>query len=166
MATTYELIASTTASGSSSTLVFSAIPQTYTDLVLRYSTRNSGTGTVFEMATSTGSWGNTRLIGNGSAASSSRTTSQGGLQTSTGGEPSSYTANTFNSGEIYMPNYTISQTRPFSTFTTTENNATGSIIQVVASLNTTAEAITTFTLYSSQNFEALSSFYLYGIKKS
>ena len=72
MASTYTAIATQTASGSTTALTFSSIPQTYTDLVIvclltagntgdAYLRYNSDTGT---------NYSDTALRGNGSAASS------------------------------------------------------------------------------------------------
>jgi hypothetical protein len=45
MANTFELITSSTVgSGGAASITFTAIPQTYTDLKILYSTRNSGSG--------------------------------------------------------------------------------------------------------------------------
>jgi hypothetical protein len=168
MPSTYTLIASATATGSSNTITFSAIPSTYTDLSLRYSMRNSGTSTTLDFYTNAGSTfttGNTILSGNGSAAASSRTSNQYAINTN-GAEISTMTASTFGNGEVYIPNYAISTARPYSTFNVTENNATATVMQAVASVNTTAEIITSFSITTGQNIVSGSTFYLYGIKKS
>lgn len=47
MAQTYELLKSTTLTGSASTITLSSIPQTYTDLVLEFTTVQTGAGQVF-----------------------------------------------------------------------------------------------------------------------
>ena len=76
MASTYTPIATTTASGSASTITFSSIPSTYTDLVivLNGNATTGSTGSIaLQFNSDTGSnYSYTRLLGDGSAASSAR----------------------------------------------------------------------------------------------
>ena len=167
-ANTFTLIASATASGSSNTVTFSSIPGTYTDLCLKYSLRNSATSTTLDFYTNAGSLfttGSTRLAGSGSAATSDRFTSQYAIKTA-GAETSAMTASTYTNGELYIPNYATSVARPYSVFNVTENNATAAAMQAVASVNTTAEIITSLSISLGNNMDSGSTFYLYGIKNS
>jgi hypothetical protein len=90
MAATYEKIATTTVSSDSSTLTFSSIPSTYTDLKLilnRYA-NGSGSGylTLTYNSTSGGTaYSTTYYSGNGTAVSSSRSTSSSSITVSAGG---------------------------------------------------------------------------------
>lgn len=78
MAVTYEPIATTTLSSNTTSVTFSSISGSYTDLVLIVAGTYTTSGTndaVLQFNSDTGSnysW--TRLLGNGSAASSSRST--------------------------------------------------------------------------------------------
>ena len=171
MANTYTLIASNTLSSSAASVTFSAIPNTYTDLVLRYSARNDDTTTIlnvrFNGDTAT-NYSNTILRGSGSTVSSlSYNTTRTQLFEQDGIEPSTMTANTFNSSEIYIPSYLVSQNKPMSSFTVTEDNSTTAYMSAIASLWRNTAAITSFELYSQGgNIVSGSSFFLYGIKKS
>lgn len=80
--------------------------------------------------------------------------------------PSTTTANTFTSLEVYLPNYLSSASKPLSNIASTENNSTTAYTVSVAGLCTTA-AYNSIEIYVSTNaFVAGSSFYLYGIKSS
>jgi len=172
MAATYELIANNTLSSAAASVTFSAIPGTYTDLVLRASIRGTRASFAFALLyaefngdTAT-NYSRIQLSGNGSAAASYINSSQ----TKTGiGEitASTATANTFNSIEIYIPSYTVSQNKPIGTFNAQENNNTTAYIAATAGLWRNTNAITSIKLTpSSDSFDIGSSFFLYGIKNS
>lgn len=171
MANTYTLIASNTLSSAAASVTFSSIPQTYTDLVLRVSTRTDGSadntllGVRFNNDTNT-NYSSILLTGNGSTASSS---TLGTFANTYLGQTvaNTATANTFNNGELYVPNYTASQNKPISGIGIAENNSTTAIIRAVAGLWQVTSAITSITLISGNgNFMTGSSFFLYGIKNS
>ena len=153
------------ASGASS-VTFSSIPQTgYTDLVLRTSLRTTG-GDTSPVITFNSSVGSSRfLYGDGSTAASASDSSN--MYITTGINPSTYTANTFASGEMYIPNYTSSNYKSSSTDGVTENNATGSYQSINATLWSNTAAITsiTVTVSSGSPFSQGSTFYLYGVAK-
>ena len=170
MANTYTLIASNTLSSSAASVTFSAIPNTYTDLVLRISTRkddSSVTSGVFFLinGSTAANYSLTRLGGNGSAASSSRTTNNTEWYVSTSGNGA--TSDTFNNAEYYFANYAGSANKTTSAFEAMENNATTASIQTRAMLRSVTDAITSITLSdSTANWLSGSSFFLYGIKNS
>jgi hypothetical protein len=171
MPATYTLIASNTLSSTATSVTFSAISASYTDLVLRCSIRNNDVDT----------WGNVRFRVNSDSATNYSSTSlsfdsggtagssRGSSETSFTGvlwEGGSYTANTFTSTEIYIPSYTSTSNRPLSIISTTENNsATANVMNAVANLYRGASAITSITL-DNVVMAVGSSFFLYGIKKS
>jgi hypothetical protein len=173
MANTYTLISSNTLSSSAASVTFSSIPSTYTDLVLRVSARsdsNDGgstgslTALYFYVNGGAGTGSGTRLTGNGAAASSDRWTDYGKIFPQT---DSSLTTNTFSNIEIYIPSYTASQNKPYSSFSVAENNATTAYVGVNAGLYPSTTSISSLVLYPwNGNFVSGSSFYLYGIKKS
>jgi hypothetical protein len=171
MPSTYQLISSNVLTSSAASVTFSSIPSTYTDLVLRYSARNDDTTTIllvrFNGDTAT-NYSNTILRGSGSAASSlSYNTTRTSLFQQDGIEPSTMVANTFNNAEIYIPSYTVSQNKPMSSFTVTEDNSTTAYMSAIADLWRNTAAITSINLSSNGgNIAAGSSFYLYGIKNS
>lgn len=173
MATTYTLISSNTLSSSAASVTFSSIPSTYTDLVLRVSTRsdsNDGgstgslTGLYFYVNGGAGTGSGTRLTGNGTTTSSAGWTDYGKIFPQT---DASMTSNTFGSAEIYIPSYTASQNKPYDSFSVAENNATTGYVGVNAGLYSSTTAISSLVIYPwNGNFVSGSSFYLYGIKNS
>ena len=170
MASTYQLISSNVLSGTAASVTFSSIPSTYTDLVVRVSTRTDASPFAsdryyFNSGTANGS--QTFMYGSGSAAASSADGAVTYNYTFISVPGSTYTSNTFGSEEIYIPNYAGSTKKPSSAFGTTENNATASYISANANLFDLTSAITSITMYpSSGNYVSGSSFYLYGIKNS
>lgn len=170
MANTYTLIASNTLTGSQTSVTFSSIPSTYTDLLLRYSARSTGASLVLRFYTNSGTpastFSYTSLIGNGAAASSSRNSAQSYWLDTNGLPASTYTANTFNNGDLYIPNYAVSATKVASNFSVTETNATTAYIELDANLKGTTETVTQLYIETANGFAVGSSFYLYGIKNS
>lgn len=170
MANTYTLIASNVLGSATGTVTFSSIPSTYTDLVLRISARSTGNvdlvNLTFNGDTAT-NYSRTMLRGSGSVIDSSRQSSQTSFSLDGATNPSSYTANTFASCDIYIPSYTLSQNKPNSLFGATETFAVAAYIISQANYWRNTAAITSITLGpSGTTFVANSSFYLYGIKKS
>ena len=169
MAATYIPIASTTLSTSAASVTFSAIPATYTDLVIKASVRRSAAGrTDFHMYFNSDNSNNsyTFLRGSGSAALSGRGST---IINNNDTVPSTNeTANTFGSIEIYVPNYVGSSLKPVSIFGTGENNATASYITATAGLwNFGASTITSITLSpANPSFASGSTFHLYGISNT
>ena len=176
MANTYTLISSNTLSGSAASVTFSSIPSTYTDLVLRYSARSDADGGTIAASmnmqiylngvTSGTSYSYTYLQGNGSATASGRASSTNQMKAPYA-DGLSATANSFGNGEIYIPSYTASQSRPISGFGVSETNASAAIMWTIADLYQNSTAVSQISLYpDGGNFVSGSSFYLYGIKNS
>jgi hypothetical protein len=159
-------IASNDLTTTASSVTFSSIPQGYTDLKVVVSNRtNSGgvniMGITFNGVTTGYSFRN--LEGNGSAAASGGGTSTGGWAGLV--QPPSYTANTFSSNEIYIPNYTSSNNKSWSVDSTTENNATASYMELIAGSWSNTAAITSIAItdLGGNSFVSGSTFTLYGI---
>jgi hypothetical protein len=171
MATTYELIASTTVgSGGASSITFMStgnIPNTYTDLLVRVSSRTDASTTAINLTFngSTTSYSNKRLFGTGSSAA---TDSDGTTYVSnTMMNDATYTGNTFGNGEFYIPNYTSSNNKSVSVDGVSENNATTALMMLTAGLWSNTAAITTILLRpNTGNFAQYTTAYLYGIKNS
>jgi hypothetical protein len=173
MASTYTLISSNVLSSSAASVTFSAIPSTYTDLVLRMSLRTDNAAATSNLgltinSQTTGVYSDTELRGSGSAATS-------GFDANLTyyligyADGSTATSNTFSSSEVYLPNYLVSQNHPIGAFTVQEDNATAARMTASAGLIRDTSAINSVTIYSksgSSNFVSGSSFYLYGIKNS
>ena len=173
MPATYTLISSNVLTTSAASVTFSAIPATYTDLVLRISARKDGGGNTFKVqfnSDTATNYSNTVLTGNSSAASSTRNTSQVYVRVF-GANESTFTANSFGSSEVYIPSYTVSQNKPIGNFGVSENNsaaADAAFINATAGLWQNTAAITSIVITdpAAGNFVSGSSFYLYGISNA
>jgi hypothetical protein len=170
------LISSQTLGSAAASVTFSSIPATYTDLVVRYSTRGSlGNATTRVELRINGTSGGTaysftELAGTPVGGATSFRNSNTDRWLAEYSSANNSTANTFGSSETYIPNYTVSASKPVSSFSVAENNnaANGdSFVGVVANLTSITAAITSIALNpDGGNFMIGSSFYLYGIKNS
>ncbi len=167
MANTFVLIASVTVgSGGAATIDFTSIPSTYTDLLLFASTRPDGTDTWINISFngSTSNFSSIRITADGSSVSSASAATN--FANILNGR-SSYTANTFSNGSLYIPNYAGSNNKSFSTDSVNENNATEAVTALIAGLRSNTAAITQITLTpNSGSFVQYSTAYLYGISNS
>ena len=166
MANTFELIASSTVgSGGASSITFSSIASTWTDLVLKFSLRTDASlgqdnvklyingGTANQYLTTKD------VRGNGSAASSSTEVMVINGNTAT--------SNTFGNGEIYLPNYAGSTNKSMSADSVSENNATTAFTFLNALLWSQTSAITSIAIGSATgNLMQYSTAYLYGVKNA
>jgi len=171
MATFVKIASVTVGSGGSSTIDFTSIPSTYTDLVIKGSVRGTGSGSgnsysvsmSLNSVTTNRTW--RRLYGyNGtSIGSDNGATGLTGTAGGTGG-----TASTFNNFEIYIPNYAGSNNKSFSADTVAEiNSSSGNELDLVAGLWSSSAAITNISLsISTTNIAEYSTATLYGIKNS
>jgi len=164
MANTFELIASSTVgSGGASSIDFTSIPSTFTDLCLKVSARDGDSNWVLNMKFN-GSNGSSRYLqGSGSSASSGTETDMRFIVDSAGA-----TASTFGSAEIYIPNYTSSNYKSVSIDSVSEANASTAYMRMVAALWSSASAINQITLTNvvSGNIPQYSTAYLYGVKNA
>ena len=177
----YDSIATVTPSGSSGTVTFSSIPQTYTHLQLRIIARGTGTGGYYTSVpitlngdTTTGNYYNHTLGGNG--ASTVVPSGSGYATNSLINIPNSAnTASVFAAGIIDILDYTsTTKNKTLRSLTGADLNNTsgfpysGAIFLSSMLWSKTPEAITsiTFTADStySVNFATGSSFALYGVK--
>jgi hypothetical protein len=166
MANTYTLIEAKTLASATSSVTFNSIPQTYTDLLLRTSLRSSTNNfplyIVFNSASPININGKF-LEGTGSTTASYNSTD--GFAGFTG--RNNQTANTFSNGDIYIPNYTSSNAKSFSSDTLNENNDAEAYMAMAALLWTGTAAITQIEVKKlTEDFVTNSTFYLYGIKNS
>lgn len=160
MPATYEPIATQTASGSSSTITFSSIPQTYTDLLI---VKNGGNTAIsnsrFQFNGDTASnYSMTGLYGDGSAAGTFRDTNVGAIVIdyfSTSGLRSMTLIN--------IMNYSNTTTYKSGNYRRTDTfNA--SLASSFLWRNTAAINSITFSVIASGNFDSTTTFTLYGIK--
>jgi hypothetical protein len=165
MPATYEPIATTTLGSNQTTITFSSIPSTYTDLVV---VSNMGTTTAsypfIRFNGDTGSnYSVTSLSGNGSSAVSARESGGNKIWLSYDFElPTALTSNFI----VNIQNYSNSTT--FKTTVSRVNNAANGTGAIVGLWRNTS-AITSFTLNMlklgvSYDFTTGSTFTLYGIK--
>jgi hypothetical protein len=169
MPSTYTLIKGETLASSAASYTFTAIPSTFTDLVVRVSDRIGSTTSnyinIIFNSDSASNYSRTYLQGNGASALSGQDSSVARTRYET--DISINTANTFASTEIYIPNYTVSQNKPLSLSNAWETNVTTAGIFGTASLWRNTSSINSITLTpQTSTFVSGSSFYLYGIKNS
>ena len=174
MANTYELISSFTISSPSYSVTLSAIPQTFTDLKLVFSTRSdygSAGGSEVEIALNsiTSGYSSNMIYSNTGTSVAAASASNPFFTWGGGMVNGATTASIFGSSEIYIPNYSTSLSKSASTDSVTENNGSPIFMQIASHLSTNSAAVNSITLYAWQsfiNFVAGSTFYLYGIKNS
>jgi hypothetical protein len=172
MAKTYTLISSNVLTANAASVTFSSIPATYTDLVVRGSTRVSASTPVslqFRYNASSGGtdYSYVNLRGNGSAVSSDTVSGNDSGAGAYANTVSTMTANAFSSWEFYIPSYLTSSKKPSSFISAQETNATAANINTATNLWEGTAAITSIAFALSANdFVSGSSFYLYGIKSS
>lgn len=167
MPDTFIKIASVTVgSGGASSIDFTSIPSTYTDLCIKVSARdtNSAQNTTLALGINgSGSASFRVLYGTGSTAASF---SGSGYLWSGYIDAATSTASTFGNAEIYIPNYAGSNQKSISSDSVTETNATGAYMALGATLWTSTSAITSIGLYPVTLFAQYSTATLYGIKNS
>lgn len=157
----------TVGAGGATSIAFTSIAGTYTDLMLVLSIRTTYPGAdALTLSLNGSSSGTFRyLIGNGSTASSGTRASTMYLSESDG----TYTASTFNSATVYFPNYAGSTYKSISSDAVTENNATTAQQYISAGLFSSTSAITSIDIApaSGTNYKwaQYSTASLYGILK-
>lgn len=167
MASTFKLISSVTVgAGGAASIDFTSIPATYTDLVVEFSLRSSGSVDYISLKlnTSASNFTANQILGNGSAVQVGTRTDSFYIATQV---PSGSTANTFSNGSLYFPNYAGSTYKSINLDSVEENNATAAVAGFVAGLWSNTAAINAVTLAApSGTFVQYSTAYLYGIKNS
>ena len=173
MATTYTLINSNVLSSSAASVTFSSIPATYTDLVLKMSTRvNAAQGLDNLWITFNGvggtSYSSTWLYAATTTPTSASQTNDAYIRLTNATPGDTAVANLFSNDEIYIPSYTANQNKPVSSFTAPEANNANNNVLVNAGLFGNTSAITSISITSQAggSFMSTSSFYLYGISNA
>lgn len=171
MANTYEKIASVESNGSTGTLSFSNIPQTFTDLLLFVSGRTTWTTDTNDQIRiylngNTSSYAHKLLLGTGSVTDGDGSTTAPGVNAQT--ETGAMTANTFSNDFIYIPNYTSSNYKIVSHQHVSENNATLAYSTLGATLWSNSSAITSLSISTFRGYDwaQYSTATLYGIKNT
>ena len=167
MATTYTLISSVTVgSGGAQSMAFTSIPQTYTDLLLRVSARNTNDnyGGYVVYRTVIGTRFEGKFLSWDSSSAGSGTTSEFFFPRS------SNTANIFSNDDLYIPNYTSSNNKSMSAESIVENNGSSGYRFNTFYGYSLADTAAINQLYVevgpgfSDKFAQYSTAYLYGIK--
>ena len=170
MANTYTAISSVTVgAGGTSAISFSNIPQTYTDLIIQVSCRDSRNNLTddfgIQINGSTSSFTYQGLLGDGNVGSGNYNTfSVVGIWNG-----NTSTANTFGNATIYIPNYTSSNSKVIITDSTMENNANYSEMWLTSTLWSNSAAITSISIVGNAAGNSIlqhSTATLYGIKNS
>ena len=164
----------TVGSGGSTTIDFTSIPGTYTDLLIDLSARNSAAGNADVYAqfngVTTSTYTMRRLYGTGSGGGNADAVSSASATGFRVGRSldSNYTSSTFSNCSIYIPNYAGSTTKSATTDQVEENNNASSSLQLITGCTWTGTAaITQITLkqLDGNNFAQYSSATLYGVTK-
>jgi hypothetical protein len=168
MANTYTLIEAKTLGSAVASVTFSSIPQTYTDLLLLSSvrtSRNSPAESIFiSFNGSTSSFSSRVIIGQGGSGVDNVTVARF-IGVACG---DTTTANTFGNFSTYIPNYTGSNNKSYSSDSVNEDNASLAFAALTAGLWSNTAAITSIglTTENANNLLTNSTFYLYGISNS
>jgi len=157
-----ELIEVKTLASAVASVTFSTIPQTYTDLKIVFSARNTTTenGVLLSFNGSSANLTNLRLYASGSSIASFS-----GSDLFAYGVRSDHTASTFGNTEIYIPNYTSSTYKSVLIDNANERDAASSEMALIAGLWSNTANITSIGLASTGagTFAQHTTFYLYGI---
>jgi hypothetical protein len=176
MAHTYSKIATyTVGSGGIANVSFLNIPQTYTDLILKFSARTtenpgaSALGLQINSFFTSISVKTIQADGSATPGSTIQSATSGGFgrMNSRTGQADDTTASTFGNQEIYFPNYASSNYKSFSIDGVTENNGTTAYAELNAGLWSSTSPITSLSINvygGGGNFKQYSTFHLYGVK--
>lgn len=167
MANTYKALSTVTVgAGGAASMSFTNIPQTYTDLVLKVSPRNTGSGAgdstfLVEFNGSSSSYSGRSLYSNGSAVSGFGESTPEGY----GNVVGTWTGNMYGNNEIYISNYTSGNYKAFSIDGAGENNAVRADISAGAFLWSNTSPITSIIVksYAAFTFAQYTTATLYGV---
>jgi hypothetical protein len=169
MANTFKAIQTVTVgSGGAASIVFTSIPQTFTDLKLVVSAKTTVASTLDNILitfnSNTTGYSYQTLYGSGSLAYAAY--SSGVAFSKWAGIANGATATSiFSSNEIYIPNYTSSNNKSYNVEAVSENNSTSSEQDLITGLWSNTAAITSITLTpdTGPNFAQYSTATLYGV---
>ena len=174
MANTFILIASNVLASTTTTITFSSIPATYTDLILRMSYRtNTGStlisGSLRLNGLSTTVYSTVRMFQDGATLGTARDGSDNRTLLFSAGTGNTATTNAFGNTEVYIPAYLSASNKPHSANESAEIDSPNTNIGQSAHLLRDTSAITSISFTANTPtdlFQIGSSFYLYGIKNS
>ena len=156
----------TVGAGGATSISFTSIPQTYTDLVVKMSIRGTEAGVANQQylsingSTTDANFAAKLLESSGSTAYSANVTHWSGNDTNAGA-----TASTFSNIEIYFPNYgSSSNKKSYSVDSVTENNATTAYASMAGGLYSQTAPITSIGFSPvSGNYVQYTTATLYGV---
>lgn len=172
MPATYVSLASTVLGSNQTSVVFSGISSSYTDLVLKVSVRSNNAlpteNIGIRLNGDTTSVRYVNIFDYGTNSPSVAT--QEGPAAFFYAVGSTAVANTFGTAEIYLPTYTTSQPRTFYVHSASQDNVVPATYSNYGSIitydQTTIISSVTLVPQAGTHFLTNSSFYLYGIKNS
>jgi hypothetical protein len=166
-----KLIESKTLGTTQASIVFTSIPQTFTDLVVKMSARGNNASVSLDCRLTV----NSITSGYSGRALNGQGTVPNSFVDDAAGDKFYYlftlnaanaTSNTFGNAEIYIPNYAGSTNKSFSFDSVDENNATFARITMSAGLLSNTAAISSLTFApGSDSFVSGTIISLYGITK-
>jgi hypothetical protein len=163
---TYTLISSVSVgSGGASSMAFTSIPSTYTDLEILISGRTTGAGNGINITFNSNTTGytNSAIQGNGGSVGSYGTYNRNAGMLGYSGD----TASSFGSTKILIPNYAGSINKSYSADAVSESNATTAYMNLVSGLWSNTSAITSISLAPMDGtLVQYSTAYLYGISNA
>jgi hypothetical protein len=169
MATSWTAIATTTVgSGGVSSVTFSSIPSTYTDLVIKASARSSRTDApesyiAVRLNGATTAHTVRRTEGSGTSVYSSTESNNWSFMVA----GSARTANSFSNTEIYVPTYNSSKYKSFNVVSALETNGSEAYMMITSGLWSSTAAVSSISIVdAAANLVQYSSFTLFGIKNS
>ncbi len=168
MANTFVKIQTVTVGSATPTASFTSIPQTYTDLVLVFSSRTSrasdSDGMFITFNSVTTGYTQRDLLGSGTAAVSGNSATRYIGETS----GNNATASVFGNAQVYILNYTSANYKSYSIDAVAEDNDSSAYVSLVAGLWSNTAAITTIAIspQTGPNLNQYTTATLYGIKSS
>lgn len=170
MATTYTLIGKQTVGAAGTTsVVFSNIPQTYTDLLVKMSARTNDAGNYNDVDMDFNGESSRQWRGLYAVTTSAASSTSTGFNIIGPANGAGSTASTFSNSETYIPNYTSTGVKSLSSDGVAENNSSSNWnTSFAANTITNSAAVTSITItpFSGNSFQQYSTFYLYGISNS
>jgi len=170
--TYYEIASVTVGSGGASSIDFTSIPATYTDLVIKLSCRIGSSadrdGVFLTFNNNTSSYSFRRVYGFDSGSSASDAASSQSSIAVGNTTANNATSNTFGNHEFYIPNYAGSNNKSLNSDAVAENNSSTSWqVTMAAGLWSNSAAINRVTLTpGSSSFVQHTTATIYGIKNS
>jgi len=155
----------TVGSGGASSIDFTSIPQTYTDLILKVSARDNR-GFTFDNLAPAFNGSTANISTNAVYAYSGVNAASGSGANYQYANGNSGTANIFSNFEWYIPNYTSSNYKAWGNECVTEDNSSNNIISMSANLWSSTAAINQITLtpVNGTSLSQYSTATLYGIQ--